>query len=134
MPDSYIKLAADWNGDGKRDIWGDTGDVFASIANYLAKSGWAEGAPWGSPATLPAGFDASQAGRDKRRSVADWVKSGVQPARALPQQTQAGVVLPGGEGGEAFLTVGTNFQAIRRYNPSDFYAIAVGLIGDAVMA
>jgi len=35
--------------------------------------------------------------------------------------------------GEAFLAYG-NFAAIRRYNPSDFYAISVGLIGDGITA
>jgi membrane-bound lytic murein transglycosylase B len=44
------------------------------------------------------------------------------------------VILPDGAGGQAFLAIHPNFQAIRRYNPSDFYAIAVGLIGDAVVA
>jgi len=43
------------------------------------------------------------------------------------------VVLPAGPGGEAFL-VGDGFFAIRRYNPSDFYALGVGLLGDLVGA
>ncbi len=40
------------------------------------------------------------------------------------------VVLPDGAGGEAFM-VYANFNVIRRYNPSDYYALAVGLLGNA---
>ena len=43
------------------------------------------------------------------------------------------MVIPGLATGsrQAFL-VGGNFNAIRRYNPSDFYALAVGLLSDRV--
>jgi membrane-bound lytic murein transglycosylase B len=44
------------------------------------------------------------------------------------------VLIPDGVGGDAFLAYHPNFAAIRRYNPSDYYAIAVGLIGDSVTA
>ena len=43
-------------------------DILASIANYLAKSGWDAKLPWGTTARLPAGFDPSLAGRDNRRT------------------------------------------------------------------
>jgi membrane-bound lytic murein transglycosylase B len=41
-------------------------------------------------------------------------------------------VQPDGPGGDSFVVFG-NFNAIRRYNPSDYYALAVGLLGDAVV-
>src|SRR3982751_2324193 len=47
MPSSYLKFAEDFDGDGRRDIWSDPSDIFASIANYLKGHGWAGGAPWG---------------------------------------------------------------------------------------
>jgi membrane-bound lytic murein transglycosylase B len=43
------------------------------------------------------------------------------------------VLLPDGVNGDAFL-VYANFNAIRRYNPSDYYALVVGLLRDAVVA
>ncbi len=134
MPDSYLKFAVDFSGNGKRDIWTDPGDIFASVANYLAKSGWSGALPWGIGAILPAGFDPAQAGRDHRKRIAEWVKLGVRPARNLPPDTMAAVILPGGAGSEAFLACHPNFLAIRRYNPSDFYCISVGLIGERVTA
>lgn len=40
MPTSFYKYAVDYNGDGRKDIWGTKNDVFASIANYLKTEGW----------------------------------------------------------------------------------------------
>jgi hypothetical protein len=38
----------DFRGDGRRDIWSeDPTDGLASAANYLARSGWQRGQPWG---------------------------------------------------------------------------------------
>ncbi|MBU6499284.1 MAG: lytic murein transglycosylase [Rhodospirillales bacterium] len=135
MPDSFLKFAVDFAGTGRRDIWGNTADVFASVANYLAKSGWSDRLPWGAPARLPQGFDPSLAGRTKGRTIADWARLGVVPEGAsLPPASRAAVILPGGAQGEAFLACDPNVLAIRRYNPSDFYCISVGLIGDGITA
>lgn len=135
MPDSYLRFAVDFAGNGRRDIWNDPADIFASVANYLAKSGWSERLPWGAPARLPANFDPAMGGRDNRRKLEDWTRLGVHPlGRALPPEAFAAVILPGGVGSEAFLACHPNFLAIRRYNPSDFYCLSVGLIGDRVTA
>ncbi len=134
MPTSYLSYAVDFEGHGKRDIWTSKADVLGSIGNYLAKSGWRAGEVWGQQVTLPAGFDASAIGRENKRPLGDWAKAGVRPLagnwRSAPESAAA-IVAPDGAQGEAFV-VHTNFNAIRRYNPSDFYAIAVGLIGDQV--
>ena len=91
--------------------------------------------PWGVPAKLPAGFDAAQAGRENKRTVEQWRGLGVQPiGRQLPAEGMAMVILPGGVAGEAFMVSQANFTAIRRYNPSDFYCLSVGLIGEKVTA
>ena len=134
MPDSFLKFAVDFSGNGRRDIWNDYGDIFASVANYLAKSGWSSHVPWGVPARVPAEFNPALAGRENQRRVADWTAMGVRPGGALPAEATAAVILPGGAGGEAFLVCHPNFLAIRRYNPSDFYCLSVGLIGDRVTA
>ena len=136
MPSSYLRYAVDFDADGRRDIWTSRPDVLGSIANYLANSGWRSGENWGQSVTLPANFDASLAGRDNRRAIGDWTRLGVRAAdgRALARaDVPAAVVLPDGAGGDAFL-VYANFAAIRRYNPSDYYALVVGLLGDTVVA
>ncbi|MGA3002309.1 MAG: lytic murein transglycosylase [Acetobacteraceae bacterium] len=134
MPTSYLRLAVDFDGDGRRDIWNSKADVLGSIANFLAHSGWRQGEPWGQPVRLPPGL--VPMGREERRPLAEWARMGVVPTGdrwAASGDAPAAVVAPDGPGGETFL-VFNNFAAIRRYNPSDFYAIAVGLVGDWVTA
>ena len=138
MPTSYLRYAVDFEGHGRRDIWTSKPDVLGSIANYLAHSGWRGGETWGQGVLLPQNFDRSATGRENRRPVGEWARLGVRPIDARPlarPETPAAVVLPDGPMGpstDAFL-VYANFTAIRRYNPSDFYALVVGLLGDMVV-
>jgi membrane-bound lytic murein transglycosylase B len=134
MPSSYLRYAVDFEGHGRRDIWTSKPDVLGSIANYLAQSGWRGSETWGQAVNMPAGMEA--AGRDAKRPLSEWTRAGVRPVNghwAAPADTAAGLLAPDGGGAETF-AVFANFAAIRRYNPSDFYAIAVGLIGDQVVA
>src|SRR6202041_2244070 len=74
MPSSYLRLAVDFDGDGRRDIWNSKADVLGSIANFLAQSGWRAGEPWGQPIHVPAGMSAQ--GRDVKRPLAEWARQG----------------------------------------------------------
>jgi membrane-bound lytic murein transglycosylase B len=133
MPTSYLRYAVDFEGHGRRDIWTSKADVLGSIANYLAQSGWRAGETWGQGVTVPPGVDTL--GRDAKRPLSEWARAGVRPVSgrwAAASDTPAGLVAPDGAGGDVFV-VFANFAAIRRYNPSDYYAIAVGLIGGQVM-
>jgi membrane-bound lytic murein transglycosylase B len=134
MPDSYLRYAVDFDGTGRRDIWDSRGDVLGSIANYLAMSGWRYGEPVCQPIRLSPDFDASSVGRDVKRPLGEWMRMGVRrdDGSAFGRADPVGaVVMPDGAGGPAFM-VYPNFTAIRRYNPSDYYALAVGLLGDTV--
>jgi membrane-bound lytic murein transglycosylase B len=134
MPSSYLHYAVDADGDGKRNIWTNRADVFGSIANYLGRSGWRVGEPWVQPVRVPETFAAGATGRDIRKTLGDWQAMGVRRIDGTPfsrTDVTGAVVMPDGAGGEAFMTY-PNFHAIRRYNPSDFYALAVGLLGNAV--
>ena len=132
MPSSYLSYAVDFDGDGRRDIWDSVPDVLGSIGNYLARSGWRRGEPWGQPVRVPPGFGGG--GRDTKRTLGEWSRMGVvrEDGQAFGRSDIMGaIVVPDGAvAGEAYM-VYANFTAIRRYNPSDFYALAVGLLGNA---
>ena len=132
MPSSYLRYAVDFDGDGRRDIWTSLPDVFGSVGNYLAKCGWRSGEPWGQQVRIPANF-AGSGDRDVARPLGAWMAQGVRRSdgtRFSRGDVRGALVLPDGAGGEAFM-VYPNFHVIRRYNPSDFYALAVGLLGTA---
>ncbi|UPG71521.1 lytic murein transglycosylase [Roseomonas gilardii subsp. gilardii] len=133
MPSSFNRLAVDFDGDGRKDIWDDRADALGSIANYLAKSGWEGGVLWGREVVLPAGLKRGDLGRDNRKPLGEWARLGVRKAdgSALPNFDQDAAIVVPGDDGQAFM-VYRNFNAIRRYNPSDFYALAVGMLSDRV--
>ena len=134
MPSSFVNYAVDQDGDGRRDIWGTQGDVFASAANYLAQAGWRAGETWGRHVTLPAGFDHALTGLEVKKTLAEWQALGLRRADGtdLPQADISGsVVLPGGEGGPAYL-VYNNYRTIMRWNRSFYFATSVGLLADGI--
>jgi membrane-bound lytic murein transglycosylase B len=127
MPSSFYEYAVDFTGDGRRDIWTSVPDVLASIANYMARSGWRRGLPWGFEVTLPRGFDL----RHSRGTFAEWTSLDVRRADggALPDAGDGFLLFPSGAGGPAFL-VTANFNVIKLYNNSDVYALATGHLAD----
>ena len=134
MPGTYLEQAVDFDGDGKRDIWGsDPTDALASTAAFLARWGWVKGQPWGVEVTLPQGFDLLQVGEKIRRGPEEWAALGVTRVGggALPDALGS-VLLPGGARGAAFVIYG-NFQVLEHYNTADAYVIAVGHLADRIL-
>lgn len=133
IPSSYRSTAVDFDGDGRRDIWGSDADSLASAANLLAKGGWKPGAGWAKEVILPAGFDYSVTEVEKQ-IPAWWEARGVRRADGLPwtaadAASPAMLLLPAGAAGPAFLALPNHF-AIRTYNNSTSYALGIGLLAD----
>jgi membrane-bound lytic murein transglycosylase B len=134
MPSSYLRYAVDYRGDGKRDIWNDRGDVFASTANYLLHVGWNANQTWGREVRVPKGFDARLADLAVEKTVPEWNALGVRSTDGalLPESpSPASIVMPAGDGGPAFIVYG-NYRAILKWNKSVFFATAVGLLADRI--
>ncbi|WP_066513967.1 lytic murein transglycosylase [Sphingobium cloacae] len=147
LPSVYLRLAKDGDGDGKADIWSSEADALASIANYFVHAGWRKGQPWGVAVSVPAGFNrAAVAARtaparcprvfnrhSRWLSMAEWRRMGIVPSRAgwPADHVMATLLEPDGPGKTAYLLT-SNYRAILDYNCSNFYALSVGLLADAV--
>jgi lytic murein transglycosylase len=129
LPSAFLAYAVDADGDGRRDIWGSVPDVMASTANFLARSGWQTGQPWGLEVRLPAGFDYARADANVRQPSTQWADEGVKTldGAPLPALPESSILLPAGARGPAFL-VGPNFRTILRYNNATSYALAIHLL------
>ena len=131
MPSTFLNYAVDFDGDGKRDIWGDRADVLGSIANYIARLGWRGDQSWGRFVSVPANFDTRLAGLEVRRPTAEWSRMGVRAADASPlPAVEASLVVAEGNAGPALL-VYDNFRTIMKWNKSTFFAAAVGMLADS---
>lgn len=132
MPSTYLRLAVDFDGDGRRDLVDSVPDALASTANFLKRAGWNPALAWGYEVRLPAGLDTAGAGRKNKRPMSSWAKQGVTRAdgQALPgADTPAGLLLPAGRNGPAFL-VTRNFDALYSYNAAESYALAIAHLSD----
>ena len=146
MPSSFLRYAADFDGDGKKDIWGTKGDVFASIASFLREHGWTPGLRWGREvrlndataervaAQVPIRVTGScQAARQmtEPRPVEQWRTLGVTQLDGKPlpgKDLEASLVRVDTH---AFLAYG-NYEALLGYNCAHAYALSVGILADRI--
>ncbi|CAN2532713.1 Tn3+family+transposase+TnXax1 [Methylocapsa aurea] len=129
LPSAYLKYATRYEGDAAPDIWTNRLDSLASVANFLKFSGWDPRLPWGLEVVLPKDFDYAAFDLD----FTQWRALGLEPAEGgtLPASGPASLYLPAGAAGPAFL-ITDNFEVIRKYNTSDAYALAIGLLADRI--
>jgi membrane-bound lytic murein transglycosylase B len=146
LPSMYLRLARDGDRDGRVDIWRSEADALASIANYFVAAGWRPDQPWGVAVRVPASLDRAgianrmtsprcprvHARHSRWMTMAEWRALGVSAVgRTLPDATLATLLEPDGPNATAYLLTG-NYRVILDYNCSNFYALAVGLLSDAV--
>ncbi len=134
MPSTYWNFAIDGNNNGRVDLWNEREDVFASAANYLMKSGWKKGEPWGTPVKLSKPVDIELATLNVQKTVAEWGKMGVKTSAggAMPNSgAKASLIMPDGKDGPAFL-VYRNYRTIMAWNRSHHFAISVGMLSDRI--
>ncbi len=131
MPSSYRRYAVDFNGDGKIDIMNEPEDAIGSVANYLSQWGWRRGEP---VALLCKVADESRLGVvGDARPFAAWRDAGVTPLKQ-----QHGILPPAwlldftADTGKEYWLVFSNFNVIMRYNNSNFYAMTVYQLGEAI--
>ncbi len=135
MPSSYLKYAKDGDGDGKRDIWTNPRDVFASIANYLATVGWRQDVRWGREVRASRIVPGDLIGVKIRKPLAEWTALGLTRLDGQKLQgpigIEASLVQPDGPEGPSYL-VYDNFRTLMDWNRSTYFATAVGLLADRI--
>ena len=132
MPSTFMRLAVDFDGDGRRDLVDSVPDALASTANFLKRAGWRSDLPWGFEVSLPRGMDVSGAGRRNKQPISAWAARGVRRIDGAPMPaaaTPAGLLLPAGKDGPAFL-VTRNFDAVYSYNAAESYGLAIAHLSD----
>jgi lytic murein transglycosylase len=132
MPSTFMRLAVDFDGDGRRDLIDSVPDALASTANFLKRAGWQKALPWGFEVSVPRGMDLADAGRRNKQPMAEWAARGLRRADggALPASgAPSGLLLPAGRGGPAFL-VTRNFDALYSYNAAESYGLAIAHLSD----
>lgn len=130
IPSTYLRLAVDGDGDGRRDLVDSIPDALHSTANFMAKAGWVTGATWGYEVRVPDGYS-GPTGRNPKQPVSTWAARGIVKYDGSPLNGtgNAGLLMPAGRNGPAFL-VFKNYDAAYSYNGADSYALAISLLSD----
>lgn len=146
LPSSFLHYAQDYNGDGRKNIWSEPVDVWASIANFLRKNKWRKGAGWGAKVILnsPIDYDVLRPEKissgcralrhhTKRLPISKWRSMGVVGELNLLGAASYALLIPEA-GNESSWLVGGNFRSILSYNCANKYAVSIGLMADRIIA
>ena len=149
IPTTLAAYGADGNNDGKIDIINNISDAMFSAGNYLNKLGWNPNEKIIQPVLIPYDFDSGLLNGNKKYSISDWSKMGVVNSDGLPLPRDATIVGIVGDadadtsnqnlvpspdndvvaGRVAYLTY-PNFYRIKKWNNSNWYAIAIGVLSE----
>jgi lytic murein transglycosylase len=124
MPEVWLNMGFDFDQDGRVSPFGSPADALASTARYLVKRGnYKAGERWG--------YEVKAASGNRPRKLTDWKAAGVTRANgeALPSSNAVMRFWAPERGGPQFL-IGQNFKAVRSYNPSNNYTLAICHLSD----
>ena len=146
MPATFVRFRADGDSNGQSDILGSVPDALATTARYLEALGWQTGLPWGWEVKVPAQVASTRNALQREHAclapnqpagrcldLSRWAALGVVriDGQPLSGSTTAALLMPAGAAGPAWL-VTRNFQALWQYNRADAYALAIGLLANAL--
>jgi membrane-bound lytic murein transglycosylase B len=131
MPEVWLNMGVDFNGDGRVSPYGPPDDALAGTAQYLAKRGnYRRGEGWGYEVRLPATVSAAST---ETAAISIWLQRGVTRAdgKPFPRPGERAKLWQPVAGGPVFLLT-QNFAAVRSYNPANTYALAIVHLGDRI--
>jgi len=150
IPTTLSQYGSDGNADGRIDIINNVSDAMFSAGNYLNKLGWAEHEKIATKVLIPTDFDSDLINGDKKYSITEWSERGVLNTDGTPlaksdmvvglvadvnDDVAASLVSSPDNDIEvqsvkvAYLTY-PNFYRIKKWNNSNWYAIAIHELSD----
>ena len=137
MPSSFLSYAQDYNKDGRKDIWGTKEDALASAANYLSKLKWNNNETWGREVIVNDNFILSEdeLTLQNKKKISEWQSFGVRrmDGSDLPKKNIEGYLIKIKDTNkERYFLVYQNFKKILKWNTSNYFAIAVGILSDSI--
>lgn len=136
MPSSIRDWGVDYDGDGRIDMKGSMGDIFASVANYFKEHGWETGGPVAARAQPDRRAKAPAVPKDWHTAapVESFVATGFAPLQHLDPGRDAQLLRLDGPGGDEYWFTFQNFYVITTYNRSPMYALAVDQLAQEIRA
>ena len=137
MPSSCLGYAEDYNNDGKKDIWKSKEDALASAANYLSKLKWNNNETWGREVKINDDFNLidEELTLKNKKKINEWQTLGVRriDGTDLPKKNVEGYLIKINDNNTArYFLVYKNFKKILKWNKSNYFAIAVGMLSDSI--
>lgn len=134
IPSSYRAYSADGDNDGRRDLFNNTADILASVANYFRRHHWQQDGLIASPALVHG--DGWQALHDNNlkpsRPFSELKAAGIETKATPAADTPAHLLVLDAVSGNEYWVTFDNFYVITRYNRSPLYAMAVFQLSQAI--
>ena len=137
MPSSFLSYAEDYNNDGKKDIWNSKEDALASAANYLSNLNWNSKQTWGREVIVLDMFNLSddELNLKNKKKISKWQELGVRrlDGNDLPTNNiDSYLIKIEDKNRTRYFLVYKNFKRILKWNTSNYFAIAVGMLSDSI--
>ena len=127
MPSSYRRFAVNFSGGEHIDLSNNEYDIIGSIANYYQKHGWKTNQPVAIPTMVQENrYRFLLKNTPTRLMSQDELENyGLYPYSKIPDRQKFKIIQLQGPHGNEYWVGLNNFEVIRRYNPSNLYAMAV---------
>lgn len=131
MPSSYRYYSINFSGSGQTDLINNTVDVIGSVANYYKMHGWKTSEPVAAQALMMGDRFDYLLRTDKIKppfTITELSRYGVVPKYKMPASDaslKVKIVELQNRYNKEYWLAFHNFGVIKRYNPSDLYAMAV---------
>lgn len=134
MPSAYLRYAIDGDDDGRRNLFTDWDDIFASVAHYLHERGWQAGGPVVADVRIDPGatFHIDPGNLTLDETIDGLNAQGVRVESDAPGDTRVVLLLAQQQDGPTYRVGFNNFHALTRYNHSALYAMAVDELAQAI--